>query len=372
MQYSGLTWDHPRGYNALAAAERAGGPIHWDVQSLEGFESAPIADLCSRYDLLVLDHPHLGEALASNCLQPLQNLLSKEQLKTVAIGAVGPSYESYTMAGQQWALPLDAATQVMALRPDLIDERPETWEDVLRLSKNGKVAVSEAGPHALLSLLSVASAVDTTLTMADGGWPNKHNLQMAAEILADLMARSPKSVRNKNPIAILNHMSQDDDVTLVPLIYGYVNYSNKMQHKPIQFHNAPRYGSGVPGSIIGGTGIAISTRAKLTDALRDHLLWLMSPQTQKEFIPANDGQPGLECAWQDSNVNAPWGGFYENTIKTLQSATIRPRHKGYIPFQSHASAYLRDAFSKKVSAAKIANELTDMFERSQTKQRIFL
>ncbi len=69
-----LTWDHPRGYNALAAAAKlsetanSGLDIHWDKQPLEGFESHPIADLCARYDLVVLDHPHVGEAISGNCL----------------------------------------------------------------------------------------------------------------------------------------------------------------------------------------------------------------------------------------------------------------------------------------------------------------
>lgn len=43
-----LTWNHPRGYNALAAAAarpelaESGLAIAWDKQPLEGFESHPI------------------------------------------------------------------------------------------------------------------------------------------------------------------------------------------------------------------------------------------------------------------------------------------------------------------------------------------
>ena len=63
----GLTWDHPRGYVALErAAERAraeGLDLHWERQPLEGFESHPIEDLAERYDLIVLDHPHIGDCL---------------------------------------------------------------------------------------------------------------------------------------------------------------------------------------------------------------------------------------------------------------------------------------------------------------------
>jgi multiple sugar transport system substrate-binding protein len=54
VTFSGLTWDHPRGYDALAEAARrvntgrAEALITWDKQPLEGFESAAITDLTTR------------------------------------------------------------------------------------------------------------------------------------------------------------------------------------------------------------------------------------------------------------------------------------------------------------------------------------
>ena len=123
--------------------------------------------------------------------------------------------------------------------------------------------------------------------------------------------------------------------------------------------------AGRPGSIIGGTGIAVSTRAKVDDTLRAHLLWLMSEGTQTGFIPDHDGQPGLACAWTDPQVNADWGGFYQNTLDTLRHSTIRPRHDGYIAFQSRASAHLRQAIASGTAAEHVARDLTEMFERSR-------
>src|SRR3546814_15973390 len=75
MRTRGLTWDHPRGYNALAAAAATSADceLDWDKQPLEGFEAHPIADLCARYDLVVLDHPQVGEAVAAGCLQPVES-----------------------------------------------------------------------------------------------------------------------------------------------------------------------------------------------------------------------------------------------------------------------------------------------------------
>src|SRR5687767_15932891 len=124
-RYRGLTWDHPRGRVALeSAAARglaaSGEPlIEWDAQSLEGFESSPIAESAADYDVIVLDHPHLGEALATDALQPLDDLFEASWLAGLDAASVGPSVASYRMQGQLWALPLDAATQVAASVPEL-------------------------------------------------------------------------------------------------------------------------------------------------------------------------------------------------------------------------------------------------------------
>ena len=161
--YRGLTWDHPRGFNALQAAAseiapKQGLDLTWDKQPLEGFESHPIADLCARYDLVVLDHPHVGEAVEAGCLVPLEDLFEPEELATLEAASIGPSLSSYHYDRHHWALPLDAATQVMAYRPDLVAP-VTTWDEVVALAGKGGVALSLAGPHAALSFLSIAAAL---------------------------------------------------------------------------------------------------------------------------------------------------------------------------------------------------------------------
>ena len=367
MMFRGLTWDHPRGFNALAAAEALGGPVQWEVQPLEGFESAPIAELCAEYDLVVLDHPHLGEALAQGCLTPLDEVFTSRELEAIADAAIGPACSSYRMAGQQWALPLDAATQVAARRPDLLETCPATWEAVEILSQQGGVALSLAGPHAFLSFLSVCAALDPALDMADGGWPADGVAETAIDILRPLAARTPDHSKTLNPIGLLEHMTRADDIRYIPLIYGYVNYTRAA--RPVSFHDAPRAGAR-PGSILGGTGIAISRRAKVDDALRRHLLWLLSEEVQRGFIPDHDGQPGLRVAWADESVNAAWGNFYRNTARTLEAAAIRPRHDGYIALQTRGSAALRAAFDTPTPAPAVARDLRAMFEASLPERTI--
>ena len=199
----GLTWDHPRGYAALAAAAGAatgGLEITWDAQPLAGFEDAPIAELARSYDLIVLDHPHVGEAVAAGCLVPVDELLSDEAVERIAARTVGAAAASYAYGGRTWALPLDAATQVQALQPGLMGDRPApaTWDDVLALAAELPLALSLAGPHALLTFFSICAG------LAGGALASTPEAPVPAEA-GVAASRRPRTLpdRSTRPAAIL-------------------------------------------------------------------------------------------------------------------------------------------------------------------------
>lgn len=362
--YKALTWDHPRGYHALrdAATEVASGQglsIDWDKQPLEGFESHPIADLCARYDLVVLDHPHVGEAVEAGCLRPLEDVFGADELASLGAATIGPCLSSYNYAGKHWALPLDAATQVTAYRPDLTN--PVTsWGDVAALASEGGVALSLAGPHAALSFLSIATALGEPPAERDPKLLVSEDICIRTfELMAHLYDKAEKSVLALNPIGILGHMAQYNDVRLCPLVYGYVNYTRPSAGlRQVLFANAPTAGDR-PGSTLGGTGIGISTRCEITPELLTHLRWLLGEAAQREFIPGHDGQPSRRSAWHDASVNAAWGNFYAATAPALEAAYVRPRYAGYIKWQGETSAYLREALAQGYAARAVARHLND-------------
>lgn len=348
-----LTWDHPRGYDALA---RAAGPFNaahadeslvWETQPLEGFESHPIADLCSRYDLVVLDHPHIGEAIAADCLQPLETVLPQRFLDQVARMTVGPCLASYRMAGRTWALPLDAATQVMAVQPEALKGSvPATWEELIAYAdRHGSVALCLAGPHALLTFLSiVASLGHRRFGEAGRRFIPAVAGRRAYEILRRLFTAPSRAVIEMNPIHMLEHMTASRDIAICPLIYQYVTYCERDQLRPLDFHDAPRVASSHrPGSILGGTGIAVTKRCRMSPALADHLKWLMSEDAQTGLVAETSGQPSAVSAWRSAALNEEVRNFYRNTLETMSAASIRPRFDGYIAVQTALSAHIRDS-----------------------------
>ncbi|MCS5495944.1 extracellular solute-binding protein [Cnuibacter physcomitrellae] len=339
--YRGITWDHPRGRDALRAAaarERSAGSgleIVWDAHSLEHFESHPIDDLAERYDLIVLDHPHLGEALELGSLRPIDDVVSAAQLERWAGEAVGPSFASYEVAGRQWALPLDAATQVSVRRADLCPAEPGTWDEVEALSRSVPVALSLAGPHAFLTFASMCVAFGSAFDDDVVGTE-------VLDRMRSIAARAPRDAETQNPIALLERMTDTADIAYVPLVYGYVNYSSPT----VRFADAPAaVAGGRLGSTIGGTGLALSRRCEVTPELVHHIEWLMSSEAQVGFIPAHAGQPSARTAWLDDAVNGAAHGFYRSTLATIEDSWVRPRYPGYIRFQADASAIIRDALS---------------------------
>lgn len=364
--YRGLTWDHPRGYKALSAAAARldsahdGIAIAWDRHSLEDFEARPIADQCALYDLVVLDHPHVGEAVSQDCLIPIEALFGPEEIAAWDAAAAGPSLKSYHYAGRHWALPLDAATQVMAYRPDLVPEPPRDWEGILALADEVPVALSLAGPHAILSFQSIAGALGAEPANPRDTFLDRAVARTAFAIMARLTGAATRRFQSLNPIAMLVRMTVGTDIALCPLIYGYVNYAPE---GAISYADAPRGPSGRIGSALGGTGIGISRRCEVAPALLDHLRWLMSEEAQRKFIPDHDGQPGLRAAWTDPAVSARWGGFYEATFASLEAALVRPRHDGAIGFQTEASNRLRTGLLAGEPAEPVLDDIDVAYRR---------
>jgi multiple sugar transport system substrate-binding protein len=348
-RYRGLTWDHPRGRVALeraaAAATDAAGErlIDWDAQPLEGFEASPIEELAARYDVIVVDHPHLGDAIATGALRPLDTLFPAEFLARVALGAVGPSAACYTLDGRLWALPLDAATQVAVSVPELVPTAPRTWAEVADLATDAPVGLSLAGPHALLTYASLCVALGSEPSVVPGaGFVDPAVGEQALGMLTGIARTLPPRSAELNPIGLLERMRRERDIAYLPLVYGYVTYASASD--PLRFDDAPGVGVATRhGSTIGGTGIAISSRCDPDGALLAHLAGLLDPEYQRTTFPADAGQPSVRSAWTDDAVNAASGDFYRRTLATIEDAWVRPRVAGYIPFQGAASAVLREA-----------------------------
>ncbi|NPD14766.1 extracellular solute-binding protein [Xinfangfangia sp. D13-10-4-6] len=375
-----MTWSHPRGYDPMVAcsdiwAQQTGVQIDWEKRSLQDFETYPVEDLAREFDLIVIDHPHVGQITDEGCLAPLDLPGREAALAALAAGSVGKSFPSYNWQGRQWAFPIDAATQVLAWRPDLIDAPPTTWDQVVALARQGKCLLPLRPPHSLMSMFTLAGnlgAGNLGRACAVSG-DQIIDDQTGAEVWALLREMADlvdPACAGQDPIAVFEEMAKPGSkIACAPLIYGYVNYAIAgFRDHLIRFADIATIGAGGPvGSALGGTGIAVSAFSKDRDAAVDFAYWIASGAVQKGPFAAAGGQPGHADAWEDAGVNAATAGFYQDTRATLEGAWLRPRHNGYMGFQSAASELITASLVEKRAAAPVIDEINRLFRESFAK-----
>ncbi|YBV95938.1 extracellular solute-binding protein [Phyllobacteriaceae bacterium JZ32] len=369
----GMTWSHPRGYDPMVACsrlwqEKTGVAIEWHKRSLQDFESFPVEELAKAYDLIVIDHPHVGQITEEGCLTPLDIAGREADLAGLAAGSVGKSFPSYHWQGRQWAFPIDAATQVQAWRPDRLSAAPTRWSEVLDLARQGRVLLPLRSPHSLMSFFTLAGNLGHPCSAEGPG--DLIGLEAGGaifEMLREIAALVDPACFEMDPIAVFERMAEaDSPIVCAPLIYGYVNYAiSGFRPALIRFADIPAAGAAGPvGSALGGTGIAVSAFSGAKAEAIDFAYWIASGDVQRGPYAAAGGQPGHASAWEDEAVNAMTNDFYTATRPTLEGAWLRPRHDGYMAFQEAGSDRLNEGLRRGEAARSVVADLNRLFAES--------
>lgn len=376
IHLKGIAWNHTRGFvSVVATAQRfeelhPGVSISWEKRSLQAFADASMEELASRFDLIVMDHPHTALAATEKLLLPYEDWLSKEFLEDQASHSVGRSHESYRFQDRQWTLATDAATPISTWRPDLFQkyglEIPKTWSDVLDMAKAGFVCVSAFPIDVLMHSYMFCEALGHTPFASDGKIAPVETLAAALEELRRLVALCDPACLEKNPIRTAEWMSSIDNdprAAYCPFAYGYSNYS-----RPGYARHLLRGGGLVTfegkrlRSTLGGAGMAVSSKTRHPREAMDYAGFTASPSIQRGVYFESGGQPGHRSAWTDKAVNAASSGFFESTLQTLDEALCRPKIPGYMDFQDAATPVAHDAVAGRKSVSEAAREISNLWE----------
>jgi multiple sugar transport system substrate-binding protein len=363
---TGMTWEHARGYGSVVAtadAYRSVRPdveVRWEFRSLQAFADHPIEDLVERFDLLVIDHPHVPLAAERGLLARFDGRGHDDQLAMLSGQSVGRSHESYFHAGHQYGLATDAAAQVAAYRPDLISDPPRDWPAVLELAREGRVLWPAKPIDAFSSLVTIAANNGTPPMTSPGTFLTDEDALPALALLRELTTLVPAESLRWNPIQAADALSEGDRWVYAPLLFGYTNYSRVGFRKArLRYIDIPAGPMGVAGSLLGGAGIAISARTpQLSEAL-EYAFWLDSAEVQSGAYYDGGGQPGNAVAWESDRTNADSLDFFRGTRATLDGAYLRPRHAGYIELQDALSPLVTRALEGGMNDAELITRLND-------------
>ena len=367
----GITWDHPRGYGPLAGTAKAyererGVRVEWDKRSLRDFGDAPLAELAHHYDMLIIDHPHVGGAADHRSLCAMEELLPQARVTGLMAESVGPSGASYHYGNRTWALPLDAAHHVTAFRPDRLDEAPPTtWSGVLelarRLRRDGTpMALPLAPTDCICSFMTLCASQGSAPGQRDR-WVDRETGMTSLKWLREAASLTDRQSHDWNPIQCLDHMAHADDTPYCPITFAYRTYTlDGLGRHPLHYVNIP----GGRGALLGGAGFAVSLHSPWKREAASYGAWLCSAAVQSGPYLANGGQPANRAAWIGGHANASPDAFFASTIASLEQAYVRPRHPGFVDFQEWAGNAIRGFLDGDEGAEALLNRMDDAYHAS--------
>jgi multiple sugar transport system substrate-binding protein len=375
----GITWNHSRALTPLVATAQRfeehhpGIRIQWEKRSLHEFGHADIATLAHTFDLLVIDHPMVGDAEATGVLTDLSPLLSLEDKRDLQDDSSGPSFSSYIYNDKLFALPIDAAAPAASFRPDLLKdhglEEPRRWCDVLALARQGLVRMPAFSADLFLNFIGLCVSTGSSVAgnpeqLVDG----EIGVQCLKQ-LSELASLMPNEIYDMNPIALYERMSNEDSFAYCPFAYTYSNYSRDgFAAKHIRFSNPVALDDDTPmRTVLGGTGIAISYGCKDTALALEYSLFVAGRTCQRTLYGICGGQPARRSTWHDPVLNQISDDFFSRTAASLERAYVRPRYRNYVGLQERAGDAIA-GYCKHHGNAHITLEQIDRLYRASLAQ----
>jgi multiple sugar transport system substrate-binding protein len=373
---TGIIWDHSRALPPLVATAQRyeelhpGVRIQWQKRTLHEFGHMPIDVLAERFDLVVIDHPWAGYAFDRQLVHDLKPLLAPEQFTDLKNNSVGPSFDSYLYRDQLLAIPIDAATPAPSYRPDLLAKAgvalPKTFSDLIALARK-KLAVMPGFPADLyLNFLMLCHALGGKCFTDRERMVDRATGHAALELLRQLAEPMPREIFEWNPIRVAEQMSRTDHFAYCCFAYSYNNYARPgFAEKLVRYANLVTLDDGRPlRSIIGGTGIAISTRCREMELALDYSLFTGSAGIQRGIYTHAGGQPSRTEAWDDDAANALTSNFFRDKRRTQDESLVRPRYHGYVPVQEEGGVPLIRHLRDGESAERVLDAIDAAYRKS--------
>ena len=368
IELKGMTWDHVRGRDCLIESndlliQKCGISVTWDARSLLAFGDQHISEFYNDYDLMIIDHPHVPDAVHADAVIPFEELVTASQLDLLEATSVGASHDSYLYKGKHWALAIDTAAQVSAFRPDKAERSPVFWHEVFELAKKKQLLWAHKPVDAFSTFATLMAQKGAPLE----GTSRFINQEMALEVLefmVELASLVPDFCATSNPIDIAERLSGSDDYAYGICMYGYSNYSRDGFRKHILvYDDLPSFDGRATGSQLGGAGVAVSSKSKNPKAAAEAAMLLSLPDIQATTYGLGGGQPGNLIAWKDQMLNDVSHNFFRNTLRTLENAWVRPRVLGWPDVQYQSSLIIHKCLVEKKVSKKDVEEIASTYDK---------
>jgi multiple sugar transport system substrate-binding protein len=263
---------------------------------------------------------------------------------------------------------------VSVYRQDLLEkagvECPATWEELIALGRQGLVCCPSIPLDVYGNFLNLCVSAGDSIFQDCAAVTTTHAGRSALERLRELASVVPAECFDMNPIAVCEMMSHADKFAYCPFTYGYSNYSRPgYAPRLLEFGSVISVAGKRPAStMLGGTGLAVSTYCKHRGPALEYTMFVASSSTQRGIYFDSGGQPAHRFAWLDDRVNEHCNNYFRDTLSTLDAAFVRPRYDGYLAFQDQAGYPIHKYLRERGDAGDVLDGLNRLYYESHGKK----
>jgi multiple sugar transport system substrate-binding protein len=314
-----------------------------------------------------------GDAEIAGVLNDLLPLLSPKELKGLQDDSLGFCFSSYLYNSKLYALPIDAAAPAASLRPDLLERHelrePEDWRDVLSLARSGWVRMPGFSADLFLNFMGLCVSRGSAVAASEEQLVEHEIGAHCLEQLCELAALMPDDIYCLNPIALYERMSGEDSFAYCPFAYTYSNYSRTgFAAKHIRFSDPVALDERLPmRTVLGGTGIAISTKCDQIALALEYSLFVAGRTCQSTLYGICGGQPASRSAWSDTLLNQLTDNFFIRTASSIETAYVRPQYPGYVNLQESAGEAIAEYCKQRGNTRALLGQIDALYRSSLPK-----
>jgi multiple sugar transport system substrate-binding protein len=104
----------------------------------------------------------------------------------------------------------------------------------------------------------------------------------------------------------------------------------------------------------------------------DFAQWVVSGRIQRTLYVQHGGQPGHRSAWLDKEANVLTNDFFFNILPVMENGYMRPRYNGYLYFQDHAGAPLRECLLNDSEPEQALEKMNQFYQESLVMKKLIV
>ena len=261
-----------------------------------------------------------------------------EDAQQVTDGVFEPVVESASFEGTLYGAPLNSNTQLLWYRTDLVDQPPETWDEMIDQAEQLDMKVQVQASRYEGYTVWVNAMIESAGTQILSG-----PTEVGLEPEATAAALKPIGRLAHSSAAPVNLSTSNEDTARLGFEAGnsafMVNYTfaygSALENAPDVAKNmgAARYPgitAGEPSKPpLGGFNVGVSTYSTKPDLAFEAAKCLNAPEQQLTMTELDGLAPAREDAYDDPKVKEAFKGFADIVKESIENAGPRPLTPAY-------------------------------------------